>query len=48
LCLFAIGALSAATYAIPLWWLEFSDVGAQKIVSSFVPHALFFSWTKVM
>ena len=33
--LFAVGVLSVIAYAIPMWWLEFNAVGAQKIGSSF-------------
>jgi O-antigen/teichoic acid export membrane protein len=32
--LIAVGTLSAITYAIPVWWLEFNAVGAQKIADS--------------
>jgi hypothetical protein len=32
--LFAVGLLSAIAYAIPVWWLEFEGVGAEKVASS--------------
>ena len=33
--LIAVGILSAMAYAIPVWWLEFNGVGAEKIAASF-------------
>jgi O-antigen/teichoic acid export membrane protein len=30
----AVGFLSAITYALPMWWLEFNGVGAQKIAAA--------------
>ena len=33
--LIAVGVLSAMAYAIPVWWLEFNGVGAEKIAASF-------------
>jgi O-antigen/teichoic acid export membrane protein len=32
--LITVGILSAITYAIPVWWVEFHAVGAQKIAGS--------------
>lgn len=32
--LIAVGTLSAIAYAVPVWWLEFHAVGAQKIAGS--------------
>ena len=32
--LIAVGILSAIAYAVPVWWLEFNAVGAQKIAGS--------------
>jgi O-antigen/teichoic acid export membrane protein len=33
--LLAVGILSAIAYAIPMWWLEFDGVGAEKVAASF-------------
>jgi O-antigen/teichoic acid export membrane protein len=33
--LMAVGILSAIAYAVPVWWLEFNAVGAQRIAASF-------------
>ena len=32
--LITVGILSAITYAIPMWWLEFNGVGAEKLAAS--------------
>ena len=32
--LITVGILSVITYAIPMWWLEFNGVGAQKVAAS--------------
>ena len=33
--LITVGMLSAIAYGIPVWWLEFNAVGANKIAGSF-------------